>query len=302
MSPIDETNPGTAKTKRVEVVPYNPAWQARFEELRQHLLSILSGQDIRVEHVGSTSVPSLAAKPILDVDVVLQGGTDFVRVKTAFEANGYYHVGDLGIAGREAFKYDHKPQLMSHHLYVLSEGSDELKRHITFRDWLRSHPEDREAYAQSKIEAARQFPNNIDAYIDAKSDIIFDIYRRCGLYSAQDLQEFARSVLNNRYDLRVREIDCKPIQTGISLCEAQTELGEYYLLAWEKAGSNSGEISLSQNSAESTKVRLLHTASGQPLCATPFATFALFASEQEALAFLTSNLWQTEPTFKEKHG
>ncbi len=302
MSPIDETNPGTAKTKRVEVVPYNPAWQARFEELRQHLLSILSGQDIRVEHVGSTSVPSLAAKPILDVDVVLQGGTDFVRVKTAFEANGYYHVGDLGIAGREAFKYDHKPQLMSHHLYVLSEGSDELKRHITFRDWLRSHPEDREAYAQSKIEAARQFPNNIDAYIDAKSDIIFDIYRRCGLYSAQDLPEFARSVLNNRYDLRVREIDCKPIQTGISLCEAQTELGEYYLLAWEKAGSNSGEISLSQNSAESTKVRLLHTASGQPLCATPFATFALFASEQEALAFLTSNLWQTEPTFKEKHG
>jgi len=302
MSPIDETNPGTAKTKRVEVVPYNPAWQARFEELRQHLLSILSGQDIRVEHVGSTSVPSLAAKPILDVDVVLQSGTEFVRVKTALEANGYYHVGDLGIAGREAFKYDYKPQLMSHHLYVLYEDSDELKRHITFRDWLRSHPEDREAYAQSKIAAARQFPNNIDAYIDAKSDIIFDIYSRCGLYSAQDLPEFARSVLNNRYDLRVREIDCKPIQTGISLCEAQTELGEYYLLAWEKAGSNSGEISLSQNSAEGTKVRLLHTASGQPLCATPFATFALFASEQEALAFLTSNLWQTEPTFKEKHG
>ena len=301
MSPVDETNPGTAKTKRVEVVPYNPAWQVCFEELRQHLLSILSGQDIRVEHVGSTSVPSLAAKPILDVDVVLQGGTEFVRVKTALEANGYYHVGDLGIAGREAFKYDYKPQLMSHHLYVLYEDSDELKRHITFRDWLRSHPEDREAYAQSKIAAARQFPNNIDAYIDAKSDIIFDIYRRCGLYSAQDLPEFARSVLNNRYDLRVGEMDCESVHPGISLYQAHTEQGNYYLLEWEHASSAGEQVSLNLNIAVPGNALLIPTASGQPLCSSPLATFALFRSEQDALTFLSSSSWTTT-TSEEKHG
>ena len=131
----------------------------------------------------------------------------------------------------------------------------------------------------------------IGAYIDAKSDIIFDIYRRCGLYSARDLQAFACSVLNNRYNLRVREIECKPIQTGISLCEAQTEQGAYYLLAWEKADSSSGEISLPQIADEGTKAHPLPTASGQALCSTPFAIFALFASEQDALTFLTSHSW-----------
>lgn len=282
---------GTSVTKKVEVVPYDPAWQARFEELRQHLLSILTGQDVRVEHVGSTSVPGLAAKAILDIDVVLQNGTDFEQVRTALELSGYYHVGDLGITGRQVFKYENKSQFMPHHLYVLLEGSDELKRHLTFRDWLRSHPEDREAYAQAKLAAARQFPNDIGAYIDAKSGIIFEIYQRCGLYQLQSLPELAASVANNRYNLRVQEIDCDPVQTGVSLCKVQTEQGAHYLLAWEKTDSSSGEISLAQNPAESTKVHPLPTASGQPLCATPFATFALFTSEQGALSFLSSDAW-----------
>ena len=301
MSITNEVNsdnpPGTAVTKKVEVLPYDPAWQARFEELVQHLLSILAGRDVHVEHVGSTSVPGLAAKPILDVDVVLQNGTDFEQVKAALEADGYYHVGDLGIAGREAFKYDSKPEFMPHHLYVLLDNSEELRRHLTFRDWLRSHPEDREAYAQVKITAARQFPGDISAYIDAKSGVIFDIYQRCGLYQPQSLLELAASVANNRYNLRVREVDCKPVQTGVSLCEVKTEQGAYYLLAWEKADSGSGEISLAQNPAESTVAHPLPTASGQPLCATPFATFALFRSEQDALTFLSSDAWHHTAQF-----
>ena len=182
MSPIKEENrdinANSANTRRVEVVPYDPAWPVRFEEIRGHLLSILSGQDVRVEHVGSTSVPGLAAKPIIDIDIVLKVGESFEAVKNALEANGYTHVGDLGINGREVFKYDNKPQFMAHHLYALSAGSEELKRHLTFRDWLRTHPEDRDAYAQAKLAAAQQFPDDIGAYIDAKSDIIFTIYQR----------------------------------------------------------------------------------------------------------------------------
>ena len=283
--------------KRVEVAPYDPAWPGCFEEVRQHLMSFLSGQDVRVEHVGSTSVPGLAAKPILDIDIVLQNTADFAEVKALLEANGYYHVGDLGITGREAFKYDNKPQHMSHHLYVLSADSEELKRHLTFRDWLRSHPQDREAYARVKLAAAQQFPGDIAAYIDAKSDVIFEIYQRCGLYRPEDLQEMASSVVNNRYNLRVREINCEPIQNEISLCRVQTEQGLYYLLAWEKADSSSGKISLAQNSAESTRAHPLPTAAGQTLCSTPFATFALFNSEQDAINFLTSNDWQDKVTF-----
>jgi Uncharacterized conserved protein len=279
-------------TKPVEVLPYDPAWPLRFEEVRKHLLSILSGQDVRVEHVGSTSVPDLAAKPILDIDIVLLDGANFTEVKALLEANGYLHLGDLGIFGREAFKYQGKPQLMRHNLYVLQADADELKRHLTFRDWLRGHPEDREAYAQAKMAAARQFPHDISAYIDAKSDVILDIYKRCGLYRPQDLTELARSVLINRYDLRVDEIDCNSLQPGVSLCRAATTQGVFYLLAWEQAGSASGEISLDQSAFEGMIALPIPTASGHPLCRTPFAMFALFGSEQDALAFFSSDLWK----------
>lgn len=273
-------------TKRVVVASYDPAWPIRFEEVRQHLVNILSRQNVRIEHVGSTSVPGLAAKPILDIDIVLQSEADFAGVKALLEANGYFHVGDLGITGREAFKYNDKPQFMSHHLYVLSADSDELKRHLTFRDWLRNHPEDREIYAQVKMAAAQQFPDDIDAYIDAKSDVIFDIYQQCGLYQPQALPELACSVANNRYNLRVMTMHCRQAQPGVSLCQLHTEQGVFYLLAWEKDNSSSNDISLTQDTPESTTIHPLPTASGQPLCTTPFATFALFKSEQNALTFL----------------
>ncbi|MEN6580729.1 MAG: GrpB family protein [Anaerolineaceae bacterium] len=301
MALTDEEKPektlGALKTKRVEVVPYDPNWPVRFEGVRQYLLGILSSPEVRVEHVGSTSVPGLAAKPILDIDIVLQNETDFEEVKALLEANGYYHIGDLGITGREAFKYQDKPQLMRHNLYALASEADELRRHLTFRDWLRSHPQDREAYAQVKIAAARQFPDDISAYIDAKSDVILDIYKRCGLYRPQDLPELARSVLINRYDLRVEEMCCKLIQLGIGLCQLQSTQGMFFLLVWEKANSASGESSLVQSTAEVRMELPLPTASGQQLCSAPFATFALFGSEQDALDFLSNDLWKNAANF-----
>lgn len=295
MAPIKEENrdinANSANTRRVEVVPYDPAWPVRFEEIRGHLLSILSGQDVRVEHVGSTSVPGLAAKSIIDIDIVLKVGESFEAVKNALEANGYTHVGDLGINGREVFKYDNKPQFMAHHLYALSAGSEELKRHLTFRDWLLSHTDDRDAYARVKLAAAQQFPDDIDAYIDAKSDLIFEIYQRCGLYQAQSLSELACSVANNRYNLRVVKLTCRQVQPGVSLCKVHTGQGDFYLLAWENTSSTSVEISLDQVINESATVRPLPTASGQTICTTPFATFALFTSELDAQTFLTSKSW-----------
>ncbi len=291
MSWINEEKPGVGKTKRVEVVPYDPTWPLRFEQVRGHLLGILSRQKVRIEHVGSTSVPGLAAKPVLDIDIVLENAADFTEVKTLLEANGYRHLGDLGITGREAFKYQDKPQFMRHNLYVLSVDADEFMRHLTFRDWLRGHPEDREAYAQVKIAAAQKFPNDISAYIDAKSNVILEIYTRCGLYRPQDLSELARSVLINRYDLPVEEIDCKELQPGFSLCRVQAAERAYFLLVWQQADSASGGISLNQSFSEGRIAHPIPTASGQQISRTPFGMLALFRSEQDALAFFSSHLW-----------
>ena len=293
MSKIDEENSkmaDAAVTKRVEVVPYDPSWTLRFEELQQVLLNILSGLEVRVEHVGSPSVPGLAAKPILDVDIVLQKPADFAEVKTLLERNGYHHAGDLGVSGREAFKYQDKPLFMRHHLYVQKADAAELQRHLALRDWLRSHPQDRDAYGQVKIAAAQEFPNDINAYIDAKSDIIFEIYTRCGLYQPQGMQELARSVIINRYGLRLEAINCKPLQPGVFVCPATTEEGAFCLLAWEKADSSIAEISRKLNAFEGKIALPLPSASGKQLCITPFGMFALFSSEEEALTFLSSDL------------
>ncbi|HNW95442.1 MAG TPA: GrpB family protein [Anaerolineaceae bacterium] len=169
------------RTKQVVVVPWQPEWPARFEEIAAALLPALEGLICAVEHVGSTSVPGLAAKPIIDIDIIIPDLSAFPRVRGALAALGYRHEGDLGIPGREAFKYDGKPELMAHHLYVCTRDAAELRRHLALRDYLCAHPQDRERYAQVKLAAAARYPTDIDAYIEEKSAIIQEIYSRCGL-------------------------------------------------------------------------------------------------------------------------
>jgi len=169
------------RTEKVIVEEYNPAWRQEFEKIRISLEASLDGLALAIEHVGSTSVEGLAAKPIIDIDVVIEGMDFFGKVRQCLEPLGYWHEGDLGIAGREAFAYSGKPEWMVHHLYVCPKDSEELHRHLTFRDWLRTHPEDRERYAAIKRLAAREFPADIDAYLEKKGPVIEDIYRKCGL-------------------------------------------------------------------------------------------------------------------------
>lgn len=105
----------------------------------------------------------------------------FNQVKNKLEKHGYRHEGDLGITGREAFKYDYKEHLMIHHIYVCDRNNNELKRHIAFRDWLREHPDDRDMYSTIKLEMAEKYPDSIDSYIEGKAPCIISIYKKCGL-------------------------------------------------------------------------------------------------------------------------
>lgn len=169
------------RTTQVVVVPWQPEWPARFEEIHAALLTALEGLICAIEHVGSTSVPGLDAKPIIDIDIVIPDLSVFSQVRDALAALGYRHEGDLGIPSREAFKYDEKPELMAHHLYVCARGAAELRRHLALRNYLRAHPQERERYARVKFAAAARHPTDIDAYIEEKSAIIQEIYAKCGL-------------------------------------------------------------------------------------------------------------------------
>ena len=115
-----------------------------------------------------------SVKPIIDIDVIIEDTDCFEKVKTALETIGYQHEGDLGIPGREAFKYHGKEHLRKHHLYVCAKDSDELKRHLSFRDYLRTHPEAVKEYGRIKEEGARLYPNDIDSYIEYKAPFIQD--------------------------------------------------------------------------------------------------------------------------------
>ncbi len=138
--------------------PHNPAWAVEFSALAAVLSAALSDRILRIEHIGSTAVPDLRAKPILDIDLVMPDYDIFPSVVEALGQLGYTHQGDLGIADREAFKRtdtqvpwtEPRRSWMEHHLYVCPASSKELHRHVKFRDVLRTRPDKRAEYEKLK--------------------------------------------------------------------------------------------------------------------------------------------------------
>ena len=169
------------RTKKVIVLPYDTAWADDFNAIKRELEDALGELAITVEHVGSTSVVGMSAKPCIDIDVVREDYSVFERVREALSDIGYIHEGDLGIKDREAFKYVDKPHLKNHHLYVCPKNSLELHRHLTFREYLKSNPEAVREYSRVKEAAAELYPDSIDKYIEYKSPCIEKLYEKCGL-------------------------------------------------------------------------------------------------------------------------
>ena len=169
------------RTRRVAVVPYDEAWKNAFEEIKTEIEAEIGDLIIGIEHVGSTSVEGMSAKPCIDIDVIIKDYSAFGEIVRKLGVIGYIHEGDLGIKDREAFKYADKSHLMTHHLYVCPRDSEELHRHIVFRDFLRRTPEAVRKYSLVKEKAAALFPDEIDQYIEYKSPCIEELYKECGL-------------------------------------------------------------------------------------------------------------------------
>lgn len=167
--------------KDIIVLPYDKKWNDDFVKIKSELEEVISDLIVGIEHVGSTSVKGLSAKPIIDIDVVIKDYSIFDEVVKRLASIGYIYEGNLGIEDREAFRYDNKPHLQEHHLYVCPEKSMELHRHITFRNYLRTHPEAVKKYSKIKPDAAKLYPNDIEKYIEHKSSVIEEIYKQCGL-------------------------------------------------------------------------------------------------------------------------
>jgi len=144
------------------------------------LAEALGDTFLRIEHVGSTSVPGLAGKAIIDIDVVIPpGGLDVVSERLA--CIGYIHAGDEGVPGRESFDLadlERRACLPPHHLYVCPQGNAELSRHLFFREWMKIHPADRAEYARKKFLLAELCDHDRRLYAAVKEVALDGFFRR----------------------------------------------------------------------------------------------------------------------------
>ena len=163
------------------IINYDKKWPQDFLKIKAELQKVLT-IPCKMQHVGSTSIPGMNAKLIIDIDVGLENWSDFEAVKRALAEIGYEHEGDRGITGREAFGrsgtvHNEILDTIDHHLYVCSVNNEEYKRHILFRDYLRSNSEARDRYNQIKDEIlAKVGSENRADYVQIKEDDYGDFF------------------------------------------------------------------------------------------------------------------------------
>lgn len=166
---------------------YNPVWIDHFNQLKSTLEAGLPGLDIKIEHVGSTAVPDLDGKDIIDIDIIFYEAPDFQKIKAGLSEMGYYHNGDQGITHREVFKRTGTPDhpvldTIVHHLYVCPHHSPALREHLLFRDYLIINAQWRQQYQQKKYELATQANQQKQVYAELKE---------------QHLSDFIKSIVNS---------------------------------------------------------------------------------------------------------
>jgi putative glutamine amidotransferase len=165
---------GRGRTRAYAVAPPDPAWPERFEEEAARIAAALGDQVVRIDHVGSTSVPGLDAKPTVDIQVSLRSLEPRAAYVPALQALGYRTLLDPTSPDHEYASTDVDGS-RAFHIHLCPAGSAWERRHLAFRDWLRAHPEDADAYARLKRRLAAEHPNDIHTYTDGKSEFIRSI-------------------------------------------------------------------------------------------------------------------------------
>jgi GrpB-like predicted nucleotidyltransferase (UPF0157 family) len=160
------------------VVDADPGWPEQFLAISSYLQPFLQHAVLRIEHVGSTSVPGLAAKPIIDIDVVV-ASEEMVRPTIALiESAGYTWIGDLDVAGREAFAAPADLALVRHHLYLVVENNRAHSDHWLLREALRHDPEAKDAYATLKRANVEASGGDVNRYVALKARFVAELLTR----------------------------------------------------------------------------------------------------------------------------
>ena len=158
------------KRGTVKVVPYQKEWAEEFEKERSRILSVRGDSVVAVEHIGSTSVPGLAAKPIIDIGVGIKRLKDADKLIKPLSKIGYKFYKEF--QKQRLFVAKGTDDSRTHYLHIMRHGGSKWKNDQIFRDYLRSHPKEVERYAKLKKRLAKKYPNDRQAYSDGKREFI----------------------------------------------------------------------------------------------------------------------------------
>ncbi|KNE21816.1 GrpB family protein [Virgibacillus pantothenticus] len=159
--------------RKVIVTPYQSKWQNLFMQEAKNIAAIFKTELVAMHHIGSTAVPGLAAKPIIDIMPVVSSIEKVDQYIEEMENLGYVALGENGIEGRRYFNKGGNER--THHVHVFEEGDDHIKRHLAFKDYLIAHPSIAKKYGDLKTALAIKYPKQIEAYISEKNDFVKEV-------------------------------------------------------------------------------------------------------------------------------
>ncbi|MGX4670280.1 GrpB family protein [Cerasibacillus sp. JNUCC 74] len=159
--------------RKVIVTPFQTEWKKTFLQEAERVQEVFKEELITIHHIGSTAVPGLAAKPTIDMMLVVISIWQVDLFIKDMETLGYIFLGEYGLKGRRYFYKGEDEH--THHVHIFQKDSDEVKRHLAFRDYLITHPETAEKYGKLKLKLAAQYPNDIAAYIQGKNNFVKEV-------------------------------------------------------------------------------------------------------------------------------
>lgn len=164
--------------RRILVVPYDARWPEAFSRSSREVVSAMGGNLMAIHHIGSTSIPAMHAKPVIDMLAVVSDIAAADGCALRMESLGYEAMGEFGIPGRRYFRRDDEAGVRTHQVHTFQDGSPNVRRHLAFRDFMQAHPAPADQYAALKRRLADARPDDIDAYMDGKDAFIKEMEAR----------------------------------------------------------------------------------------------------------------------------
>lgn len=157
---------------RYQVVPHRPEWKRRYAHEAEQIMCALSNMTAALHHIGSTAIPNIAAKPIIDILMEVDDLNDLDLRSQAMEHLGYEVMGEFGIPGRRYFRKNDATGIRTHQIHAFETGSTGALRHLAFRDYMIAHPAAAQDYGELKVQLAQEHPDDFEAYMAGKDAFI----------------------------------------------------------------------------------------------------------------------------------